>query len=74
MAVFAKNCPDIEIDVVDVNPERIKGWNNNDLTKLPVFEPGLSQIIKEVTGHKPNDATLKKAVIEISKERVNKNL
>ena len=33
-----------------------------------------SQIIKEVTGHKPNDATLKKAVIEISKERVNKNL
>ena len=33
-----------------------------------------SQIIEEVTGHKPNDATLKKAVIEISKERVNKNL
>ena len=33
-----------------------------------------SQIIEEVTGHKPNNATLKKAVIEISKERVNKNL
>ena len=33
-----------------------------------------SQIIEEVTGHKPNDATLKKAVLEISKERVNKNL
>ena len=33
-----------------------------------------SQIIEEVTGHKLNDATLKKAVIEISKERVNKKL
>ena len=33
-----------------------------------------SQIIEDVTGHKPNDTALKKAVIEISKERVNKNL
>ncbi len=50
MAIFAKNCPDIEIEVVDINSERINAWNNNDLTKLPVFEPGLSQIIKEVRG------------------------
>ena len=50
MAVFAKNCPDIEIEVVDINQARINAWNNDDLTKLPVFEPGLSQIIKAVRG------------------------
>ena len=50
MAVFAKNCPDIEFEVVDINQGRINAWNNEDLTKLPVFEPGLSQIIKEVRG------------------------
>ena len=50
MAVFAKNCPEIEIEVVDINQARIDAWNNNDLTKLPIFEPGLSQIIKEVRG------------------------
>ena len=50
MAVFAKNCPDIEIDVVDINQGRINAWNNNDLTKLPIFEPGLSRIIKEAKG------------------------
>ena len=50
MAVFAKNCPDIEIEVVDINEGRINAWNNDDLTKLPVFEPGLSRIIREVRG------------------------
>ena len=50
MAVIAKNCPNIEIEVVDINKERIKAWNNNDLVKLPVFEPGLSEIISQVRG------------------------
>ena len=50
MAVFAKNCPHIEFEVVDINQARIDAWNNDDLTKLPVFEPGLSKIIKEVRG------------------------
>ena len=50
MAVFAKNCPNIEFEVVDINEERINAWNNNDLAKLPVFEPGLSEIIKVVRG------------------------
>ena len=47
MAVFAKNCPDIQIEVVDINQVRINAWNSDDLTKLPVFEPGLPQIIKK---------------------------
>ena len=50
MAVFAKNCPDIEFEVVDINQNRINAWNSEDLGKLPVFEPGLSEIISLVRG------------------------
>ncbi len=48
MAVIAKNCPDIILDVVDINQNRIKAWNDKDLNKLPIFEPGLAELISEV--------------------------
>ena len=48
MAVIADNCPNIEINVVDLNEERIKLWNSVDLNKIPIFEPGLSEIIGRV--------------------------
>ena len=48
MAVFAKNCPDIEFEVVDINQDRINAWNSNDLSKLPIFEPNLAEIIELV--------------------------
>ena len=41
MAVFADKCPNIIINVVDINVQRIKQWNDKDLEKLPIFEPGL---------------------------------
>ena len=47
MAVIAKKCPNIMVNVVDVNATRIKAWNHEELSNLPVFEPGLSQIISE---------------------------
>ena len=47
MAVIANKCPHLNIEVVDLNEERIKNWNNNDLSKLPIYEPGLSEIIKK---------------------------
>ena len=50
MAVIAKYCPEIDIKVVDINQERINSWNNEDLNKLPIFEPGLSEIIKNYRG------------------------
>ncbi len=50
MSVIAKNCPKIQVNVVDTNKERIEQWNNSDLTKLPIFEPGLDKIIKETRG------------------------
>ena len=46
MAVIADKCPDISIYVVDINKSRVSSWNSNDLTKLPVFETGLSEIIE----------------------------
>ena len=47
MAVIAFNCPHIKIDVVDINEERINAWNSKDFNKLPVFEPGLDDIVKK---------------------------
>ena len=43
MAVIAK-CPHIKVNVVDVNESKINLWNNSDLNKLPVYEPGLNEL------------------------------
>ena len=34
MAVIAERCPDIQVEVVDLNEQRIKDWNQKDLSKL----------------------------------------
>ena len=47
MAVIALKCPEIRFTVVDSNPQKINDWNG-PLNKLPVFEPGLSDIIEKV--------------------------
>ena len=50
MAVIAQKCPEIRVVVVDKNEERINAWNSSDLNQLPIYEPGLSEIIKDVRG------------------------
>ncbi len=50
MAVIADKCPNIRVDVVDINLEKIKNWNSNNYELLPVFEPGLAEIIKKCRG------------------------
>lgn len=45
MAVIALKCPEIHITVVDINHSRINAWNAKDLRQLPVFEPGLKDVI-----------------------------
>ncbi len=50
MAVIAHKCPDIKVTIVDLNKERIAAWNDEDLTKLPVYEPGLDQIVASARG------------------------
>ncbi len=48
MAVIAKNNPNIKITIVDINQKRIADWNDKDLSKLPIYEPGLSQIVEKI--------------------------
>ncbi|SEQ45801.1 UDPglucose 6-dehydrogenase [Hyunsoonleella jejuensis] len=50
MAVIAKKNPNIKVTIVDINQARIDAWNNPDVSKLPVYEPGLAEIVKETRG------------------------
>ncbi len=51
MAVIAKHCPDIEVIVFDINKDKIDAWNAVNLDELPVYEPGLKEIV-EITRNK----------------------
>ena len=50
MSVIALNCPEIKIEVVDINEKKIEAWNSVDLSQIPVFEPGLEEIVKKCRG------------------------
>ena len=50
MAVIADRCPDVKVTVVDINQDRIAAWNNSDLSKLPVYEPGLDAVVERARG------------------------
>ena len=47
MAMIAHQCPDIDVHVVDLNPQRIAAWNSEE---LPVYEPGLYDVVKQARG------------------------
>lgn len=47
MAVIASKCPDYKVTIVDINQERIDSWNSDN---LPVYEPGLDEIVKAQRG------------------------
>ena len=49
MAVIALKCPDIKVTVVDLNAERIAAWNG-PLENLPIYEPGLAQVVDKARG------------------------
>ena len=49
MAVIAFKCPDIKVTVVDANPEKIAAWKG-PLDQLPVYEPGLSEVVEVARG------------------------
>ena len=44
MAMIAHKCPDIQITVVDINPDRIAAWNSDN---LPIYELGLDELVFE---------------------------
>jgi len=47
MAMIAYKCPEIKVTVADINESRINAWNSEE---LPVFEPGLDEVVKTARG------------------------
>jgi UDPglucose 6-dehydrogenase len=47
MAVIAKNCPQHRVVVVDINEQRIQAWQSDS---LPIFEPGLDEVVRAARG------------------------
>src|SRR5512133_3145633 len=47
MAVIADRSPDVMVNVVDINAARIAAWNSDD---LPIYEPGLLEVVKRARG------------------------
>lgn len=50
MTMIAAKCPNIQIHVVDINQKRIDLWNNSDLNQLPIYEPGLAELVAKTRG------------------------
>jgi len=47
MSVIAKKCPNIKVTVCDLNERRIAAWNSSN---LPIYEPGLQEVVEEARG------------------------
>ena len=47
MAMIASKCPRYRVTVVDIDPERIAAWNSDE---LPIYEPGLDQLVAAARG------------------------
>lgn len=50
MSVIAQKNPGIQVTVVDLNQQRIDAWNDEDLSQLPIYEPGLDGVVGEARG------------------------
>jgi UDPglucose 6-dehydrogenase len=47
MAVIALHCPQHKVTVVDINEARINAWNSD---QLPIYEPGLQEVVEQARG------------------------
>ena len=63
MAVIADHCPAIQVTVVDLNEARIAAWNDPDLSRLPVYEPGLDAVVGRCRGRNLHFTTAVEAAI-----------
>jgi UDPglucose 6-dehydrogenase len=50
MAVIAQKNPHIRVTCVDMNEKRIAAWNDSNLNNLPIYEPGLAEVVSEARG------------------------
>jgi UDPglucose 6-dehydrogenase len=47
MAIIALKCPRVKVTVVDLAVKQIAAWNSDN---LPIYEPGLDEVVKAVRG------------------------
>jgi len=47
MAMIAAKCPQYKVTVVDINQEKINAWQSDE---LPIYEPGLLEVVKKALG------------------------
>ena len=47
MTMIAAKCPQYRVVVVDIDKDKIKAWNSKD---LPIFEPGLDELVHKTRG------------------------
>ena len=67
MAVIADRCPEVQVTVVDLNEQRIAAWNDADLSRLPVYEPGLDAVVARARGRNLHFSTDVDAAIATAK-------
>lgn len=60
MAMIAAKCPHIDVTVCDMNEKRIDAWNSDS---LPIYEPGLREIVESVRGQNLHFSTDIKSAI-----------
>jgi UDPglucose 6-dehydrogenase len=48
-AVIALKCPHIQVTIVDLNQARVDAWNSPNF-ELPIYEPGLEEVVREARG------------------------
>ncbi|WP_438963155.1 nucleotide sugar dehydrogenase [Nonlabens sp.] len=50
MTMIAAKCPEIQVNVVDINEKRIALWNDPNVDNIPIYEPGLSDLVAQTRG------------------------
>ncbi|MGJ8684757.1 MAG: nucleotide sugar dehydrogenase [Nonlabens sp.] len=50
MTMIAAKCPHIQVHVVDINEKRIAAWNDENVDNIPIYEPGLSDLVSKTRG------------------------
>ena len=63
MAMIALKAPDIEVRVVDMNAARIAAWESDT---LPIYEPGLDEVVRKTRGKNLIFSTDVRGAIEAS--------
>jgi UDPglucose 6-dehydrogenase len=66
MAVIADRCPEVQVTVVDLSAERIAAWNGADLSRLPVYEPGLDAVVGRCRGRNLHFSTAVEEAIALA--------